>query len=61
MITPEPSQAYIEALTQSIRAADELDYDQLVKLLFAIIDQFCSQVEAHPEQDRKQCMLIVQF
>ena len=46
MITPEPSQAYIEALAQSIRAADELDYDQLVKLLFAIIDQFCAQIEA---------------
>ena len=45
MITPEPSQAYLEELAQSIRATDELDYDQLVKLLFAIIDQFCAQVE----------------
>jgi hypothetical protein len=48
MSTPEPSQAYIEALAQSIRAADELDYDQLVKLLFAIIDQFCAQIEVRP-------------
>ena len=45
MQTPIPNQAYIEALAQSIAASDELDYDQLVKLLFAIIDQFCSQVE----------------
>jgi hypothetical protein len=48
MLTPEPSQAYIEALAQSIRATDELDYDQLVQLLFAIIDQFCNQVEVRP-------------
>jgi DDE family transposase len=48
MITPEPSQAYIEALAQSMRGADELDYDQLVKLLFAIIDQFCAQIEVRP-------------
>ena len=48
MITPEPSQAYIEALAQSIRATDQLDYDQLVKLLFAIIDQFCAQIELRP-------------
>lgn len=48
MFTPKPNQAYIEALAQSIQAADELDYDQLVKLLFAIIDQFCSQVEVRP-------------
>lgn len=45
MLTPTPNQAYIEALAQSIRAGDELDYDQLVKLLFAIIDQFCAQVQ----------------
>jgi hypothetical protein len=45
MLTPTPNQAYIEAVAQSIRAADELDYDQLVILLFAIIDQFCAQVQ----------------
>ena len=48
-MTPEPNQAYIEELAQSIRVADELDHDQLVELLFAIIDQFCAQVEASPK------------
>lgn len=45
MFTPKPNQAYIEALAQSIRATNELDHEQLVQLLFAIIDQFCAQVE----------------
>jgi hypothetical protein len=45
MFTPKPNQAYIEALAQSIRATNELDHEQLVQLLFAVIDQFCAQVE----------------
>lgn len=53
MFTPEPSQAYIEALAQSIRASDELDHEQLVKLLFAIIDQFCTQLEVRAKPGAK--------
>jgi hypothetical protein len=49
MLTPAPNQGYIEELAQSIGAADELDYDQLVKLLFAIVDQFCALVEVPPQ------------
>lgn len=45
MTTPEPSQAYIGELAQAIRDADELEHDKLVKLLFAVIDQFCAQVQ----------------
>lgn len=46
MTTPEPNQAYIEELAQSIRGAKELEHDKLVELLFAIIDHFCTQVES---------------
>src|SRR5262245_53584517 len=53
MLTPEPNQAYIEALAQSIRAIAELDHEQLVKLLFAIIDQFCAQLEVRARPGAK--------
>lgn len=54
MLTPEPDQAYIEALAQSIQARAEVDHEQLVKLLFAIIDQFCTQVEVRPRPGAKK-------
>jgi hypothetical protein len=54
MLTPEPNQAYIEALAQSIQASDELAHEQLVKLLFAIVDQFCTQVEVRPRPGAKK-------
>lgn len=45
MKPPEPSQGYIDELIRSIQAEDELDYQKLVQLLFAIIDHFCTQQE----------------
>lgn len=48
MISPDSKQEYIEALAGSIRASDEIEYEQLVALMFAVIDQFCDQLEARP-------------
>ena len=45
METPKPSQEYIDKLIRSIQADEELDYQKLVKLLFAIIDHFFTQLE----------------
>jgi 5-carboxymethyl-2-hydroxymuconate isomerase len=53
MKTPEPNQAYIDELIRSIQADEELEYQKLVKLLFAIIDHFFAQLEA-----RRQLIVI---
>jgi hypothetical protein len=44
-----PSQAYLEKLAQSIRERGELDHDLLCRLLFGIIEQFCSHQLTPPK------------
>jgi hypothetical protein len=46
MIIPDQNQGYIEALAASIRDSETIVYDRLVELMFAIIAQFCHQVQA---------------
>ena len=43
MPTPVPSQADIDALTETIRT-DGLTHERLCQLLFALIDQFCANL-----------------
>ena len=46
MTASVPSQDYIESLAQSIREAQEIDFEKLCQLLFSLIDQFCDQLPA---------------
>ena len=54
MTSYQPNQEYIESLAQSIRQAPEIEYKQLCKLLFSIIDQFCQQLPDQTGRGRRK-------
>jgi hypothetical protein len=49
-----PNQEYIESLARSIREAQEIDFQKLCELLFAIIDYFCAQLPVQTGPGRRK-------
>jgi hypothetical protein len=49
-----PNQEYLESLARSIREAQEIDFQKLCELLFAIIDHFCAQLPVQTGAGRRK-------
>lgn len=49
-----PNQEYLESLARSIREAQEIEFEKLCELLFAIIDYFCAQLPVQTGPGRRK-------
>lgn len=54
MTTTVLDQAYIEKLIRSIQETPEIDFKQLCKLLFAVIDIFCAKLSSQTGAGRRK-------